>query len=315
MEIFTEFIEVSTIHGLNFIASSKRCVRFVWILVVIGGFTGAGYLIQESFYNWNQRPISTSIETLPISDIIFPNISVCPINNFYTNINYDIMYADKIEINTNKRMELLNYAYSVVQNETFHEILRNLSKVYEKERYYNWYYGYTRIDFPFYKEPPSPSRRPSGFVYSKGHLNFSIWTSAKSGLISTQYYGDKFNSSKVEENIKIGITFVGTGENNTILVEAEKITIKEHSDRDKITASSSFEDLHVERRNFTSKITLGTDKKEFVLLDRDVSKEEILDVILELMPGFKLQWHSMTKVQSEPYYKSDFRTKEFVRYN
>ena len=70
----------------------------------------------------------------------------------------------------------------------------------------------------------------------------------------------KFIWSKVEENIKIGISFVGTGENNTILVEAEKITMKEHSDRDKVTASSSFEDLHVERRNFTSKITLGTDK-------------------------------------------------------
>ena len=132
MEVLKEFLEVSTIHGLNFLASTKRYVRFAWFLVVIGGFSGAAYLIQESFSNWQQSPISTTVETLPITEITMPNITICPMNNFYTNLNFDIKYADKIKIDAVKREDWLNYALDAVQNETFHEILKNLSKVHEK---------------------------------------------------------------------------------------------------------------------------------------------------------------------------------------
>ena len=49
MDIFKEFLESSTIHGVSYISRSpKRLISVIWILVVIGGFTGAGYIIYQS---------------------------------------------------------------------------------------------------------------------------------------------------------------------------------------------------------------------------------------------------------------------------
>ena len=72
-----QFLELSTVHGLSYISTAKKWSRLFWILVVIGGFSGAGYLIHVSFDNWKQSPISTTIEILPISQITFPNVTVC----------------------------------------------------------------------------------------------------------------------------------------------------------------------------------------------------------------------------------------------
>ena len=87
MEHVKTFLDTSTIHGLSWISGTKSWLRLFWILVVIGGFSGAGYLIYTSFNNWEQSPISTTIETLPISRIIFPNITVCPPKQLFLNLN------------------------------------------------------------------------------------------------------------------------------------------------------------------------------------------------------------------------------------
>ena len=84
---FRQFLELSTIHGLYYISSAKNCARVFWVFIVLGGFLGAGYMIYTSFDNWEQSPMSTTIETLPISDIILPNISVCPPKNTFTDLN------------------------------------------------------------------------------------------------------------------------------------------------------------------------------------------------------------------------------------
>ena len=47
-------------------------------MIVLGGFGGGLLMIYESFENWRDRPITTSIDTLPISAITFPNVTVCP---------------------------------------------------------------------------------------------------------------------------------------------------------------------------------------------------------------------------------------------
>ena len=96
MEHIKTFLDTSTIHGLSWISSSTKWSKLIWILIVIGGFTGAGYLIYESFHNWQQSPITTTIETLPISEIIFPNVTVCPPKNSLLELNYDIMKANEI---------------------------------------------------------------------------------------------------------------------------------------------------------------------------------------------------------------------------
>ena len=69
MDHVKKFLESSTIHGMSWISSSRNISRGFWIVVVFLGFSGAGYLIHESFNNWEQSPISTTEEILPISEI------------------------------------------------------------------------------------------------------------------------------------------------------------------------------------------------------------------------------------------------------
>ena len=94
MEHIKTFFDTSTIHGLSWISSTRKWSRLFWILIVIGGFSGAGYLIYLSFDNWHQSPTSTTIETLSISKITFPNVTVCPPKNSVLNLNYDVVESN-----------------------------------------------------------------------------------------------------------------------------------------------------------------------------------------------------------------------------
>ena len=90
MEEIKEFLESSSINGLALISSTRRFSRLFWILVVLGGFTGAIYMILESIENWRKNPISTTFNTKPIAELTFPNVTVCPPKGLYLNLNNDI---------------------------------------------------------------------------------------------------------------------------------------------------------------------------------------------------------------------------------
>ena len=115
MERMKTFLDSSTIHGLYYISSTKRWSRFFWIFVVIGGFSGAGYLIYESFDNWAQSPITTTIETLSITRITFPNITICPPKTLSLNLNYDILQSEKKKLDKDKRENYFEQALTDFQ--------------------------------------------------------------------------------------------------------------------------------------------------------------------------------------------------------
>ena len=96
MDGFKLFLESSTIHGLTYVSTTRRLARIFWVMVVLGGFSCALYLIHESFQSWTESPISTNIETLPIRKIRFPKVTVCPPKNTYTDLNYDLIMAKNI---------------------------------------------------------------------------------------------------------------------------------------------------------------------------------------------------------------------------
>lgn len=103
MEHIKTFLDTSTIHGLSWISSTRRWSRLIWILIVIGGFSAAGYLIYESFHNWDQGPVTTTLETLSISKITFPNVTICPPKTLVLNLNYDILQLENIKLGKEKR--------------------------------------------------------------------------------------------------------------------------------------------------------------------------------------------------------------------
>ena len=146
MEGVRTFLESSTIHGLTYISTTRKYARLFWILVVIGGFVGASFLIKESFDSWSESPIKTTVETLPISEIILPKMTVCPPKNTFTDLNYDLMMTENITLTQEMRDEMFKYAFDVINEDSFSG--NNWTKLHEEDRFYNWYYGYTFIKSP-----------------------------------------------------------------------------------------------------------------------------------------------------------------------
>merc|ERR1711994_1092728 len=104
-----EFLESSTIHGFVYISTSKTILaKLLWICIIALGFGTAGYLIYDSFNDWAESPTVTSVETFPISQLPFPEVTVCPPVGSNTALNYDLMIADNITIDNETRNELVN---------------------------------------------------------------------------------------------------------------------------------------------------------------------------------------------------------------
>ena len=72
MDDIKKFLQTSSIHGLHFISETRNLLKLFWISIITTCFIVAGVLIYQSFDHWGQTPISTTIETLPISELKFP---------------------------------------------------------------------------------------------------------------------------------------------------------------------------------------------------------------------------------------------------
>ena len=110
-------------------------------------------------------------------------MTVCPPKNSLLNLNYDIVHSDEIKIDNDTRKKLFEFALDVVQDEFYKEIMRNLSKIQDTNRYFNWYHGYTLLRYPYYE-------------YALHRLKYIVETTATSGNMTTQFFGDKFDSNK-----------------------------------------------------------------------------------------------------------------------
>ena len=119
MEGIRNFLESSTIHGLTYIATTRKFARQFWIGVVFTGFTGALFLINASFQDWADNPVKTTIETLPIKDIRYPKVTVCPPKNTFTNLNYDLLMTSNMSLDDETRKDLANYAIMAADSQNF----------------------------------------------------------------------------------------------------------------------------------------------------------------------------------------------------
>ena len=148
MEGVREFLQSSTIHGLAYINSDRSQVRLFWLCVVVAGFSGAAVLIQQSFSSWADSPITTTIETLPISQLEFPNVTVCPPRNSFTNLNIDIVRSSKISLTEGQRQALSEKVSEVVFTSNLESKLETYNEYEEKDRCRKQYQGLSKIQLP-----------------------------------------------------------------------------------------------------------------------------------------------------------------------
>ena len=109
MEVFREFMRTSSIHGLSHIITTRNYSRLFWIIVVILGISSSALIIHQSFRSWSESPVSTTIETLPISRIHFPKVIVCPPKNTQTNLNYDLVSSENLTLDRRTREEFVGF--------------------------------------------------------------------------------------------------------------------------------------------------------------------------------------------------------------
>ena len=78
-KVISNFLESSTIHGLVHISTAKsRTARAAWVVIVVACFATAVYMINDSYMDWQESPVSTTITTHPITELEFPTVTVCP---------------------------------------------------------------------------------------------------------------------------------------------------------------------------------------------------------------------------------------------
>ena len=305
MEGLRTFLESSTIHGLSYISTTRKYTRIFWILVVIAGFIGASLLIKESFDSWSESPIKTTVETLPISEITFPKVTVCPPKNTFTDLNYDLMMTENVTLTKEMTDEMFKYAVDVINEDSFSE--NDLTKLHEKDRFYNWYHGYTDITSPFYD------------IFG---LTIVISTSATSGVVNTQHYGEKFRPELEERKLYYKVYVyppdsVKNNENVTLHFKVEKVSMKGLSPGSTDIIGIDFieldEGLKTIFKNFTPPLTFYGYQRS-LKLNRGVGSEDIAIQNLDLQPGFKFSWwYTGSNVTPDDKYKDRKITKYFLR--
>ena len=304
------FLESSSIHGLAYISTSRKFVKVFWIMIVFGGFTFAGYMINNSINSWAERPIKTTLETRPISEIKLPKVTVCPPKNTFTDLNYDLMLAENITLTDEMRNDFYNYAKKLVDEQVY---MNDIDKLQEEDRYYNWYYGY--------------SKRSSTETDKDDTKVYIISTSATSGVITTQYYGEQYQPNLVEIAPYYHINVyppesVINNANVTLHFKLEKHTMtglpRGMFDNIMVEGKSLDEGLTSITLNFTP--PAGAGNARFMRLWRqNIPYEYIMTNEMKLMPGFRLSWYytglSKEMAPYKRYYNyKDSENKQFRRY-
>ena len=304
----SHFLESSSIHGLAHIAKTRKLVKLFWMFVVFIGFSGAGILIHQSFKAWDDSPITTTIETLPIKEMAFPKVTVCPPKSTYTILNYDLMMIQNLTLKADIRVELANLAVELVLQTIHNESMKNFDQLQDEKRYHNWYHGYTEIHPPFYQHN----------VYDELHY---IKTYATSGSISGFNFNETFDATKVVTKIYSQINLkipenVRTNGNVSLHLNIQKISVKDLNDQSYIRSSNQkfLEKLDLNSRNVHKEFTPPGDDKE-VLFTRlsDMVPKHVANLNLTLMPGFKLSWHYTGEVEQLNSYHENIYTRAFVR--
>ena len=307
MENIRNFLESSTIHGLSYISTTGKHVRLFWLIVVTAGFIGAGIIIYESFNDWGESPVKTTIETFPISDITFPKVTVCPPRNTFTDLNHDLKLTMNMTLDNETRNALRNYSLMLLNDDLYGKIMTRLTVIHDKNLYFNWYHGFTEIVLPLEVD---------------GRINYDVLSSAPSGNISTQHFGDKFVADHVHTDLQFSIDLFiprisSRKINVTLHVDIEKISLKDLSGGyDKFDYDYKG-DIDEDTTKMKRKYHLNLSYKRHILtrLRRSVSLEDVKRQKLDAMPGFRLNWYyiGLDRNLEVANYVNDGPTKSFVR--
>ena len=154
MNVAREFLETSTIHGLNYISSSKTvAAKAIWVIIVSISFGVAGFMINNAYLEWQESPIATSIKTYPISKLDFPSVTVCPPRGSNTALNHVLERVNNRNFTEEKRQKLLRISdktFLVDPNKKYVKDIINLVNVNNIMHLYEGHISMPEVDLSNY---------------------------------------------------------------------------------------------------------------------------------------------------------------------
>ena len=252
-------------------------------------------MIYQSFDAWAQSPIKTTIETRPINEITFPKVTICPPKNTYTDLNYNLKMLENLTLDDDTRNNLMDYSAEILNDYLYEEAILNIKKLQDTDRYFNWYHGYTEINMDMEIIDDKTGLKVEG---SKLRMN----TFATSGTIQTENYGVKFDADKVELILDIRVfmnipcTMVNN-QNSTLHIEIEKLLIEGKDKFNTFYGGYNHKNiLHVIAPKYSFEVAF----------EGALKRDQIENLKLKTIPGFKITWNYTGDVQKQsPYYSNE----------
>ena len=85
-----EFADHTTVHGISYVADKKAPLfsNLLWASVCILSMAAAIYLSVESYNQWQERPVITTLKNTakPVTEIPFPTITICGSGLYMENV-------------------------------------------------------------------------------------------------------------------------------------------------------------------------------------------------------------------------------------
>ena len=190
MDVLREFLDNSTIHGLAHISSvSSKTGKALWMAIVIAGFCTAGYLINDSYKEWETTPVATSISTHPIDTLPLPIITICPPEHSNTALNVDLVKAGNISLTKADREALVNVSRQFFIHEPSQKFVDLAHRLVNEEAIPK-----LKIQTRSYPSPYENTDRGE-------NPGFEIWSTELVGSYASPGFGSRMNCSRYYPSI------------------------------------------------------------------------------------------------------------------
>ena len=101
------YCEHTSLHGWYYIAKDKKYWKIVWTIIVLASIVVASLFIYKSAEDFTKSTVVTTIQstTVPLSEVYFPAVTVCNINQVRYKIQNRQTRQNKSQISKNQALQ------------------------------------------------------------------------------------------------------------------------------------------------------------------------------------------------------------------
>ena len=93
------YFSETTVHGFRYVVEGGNiCEKVSWVILILIGFVFSGYIIVQSFKDWGETPLQTTIDkvSMPIEKLDQPAITVCNPKELQMPLRNRWMYVERM---------------------------------------------------------------------------------------------------------------------------------------------------------------------------------------------------------------------------